>query len=65
MRQLLALIKRIIFIVGRVVNTRDVIVLDGTTVDELEQSFHNEIAEYLEDCQVMGNFTSSYHPKPF
>ena len=40
--------------VGRVLNTRDVIAFDGTSVDELEQSFHNAIDEYIEDCQRMG-----------
>ncbi len=40
--------------VGRVINTRDVIVFDGLSVDELEQSFHAVIDEYLEDCQSLG-----------
>lgn len=40
--------------IGRVMNTRDVIAFDGASVDELEQSFHNAIDEYLEDCQVIG-----------
>ena len=40
--------------VGRVINTRDVIVFDGTSVDELEQSFHNAVDEYIEDCQTTG-----------
>jgi predicted HicB family RNase H-like nuclease len=40
--------------VGRVINTRDVIAFDGSSVDELEQSFHAAIDEYLEDCQVIG-----------
>lgn len=39
---------------GRVINTRDVIAFDGASVDELEQSFHKAIDEYLEDCQAMG-----------
>ena len=38
---------------GHVINTRDVIAFDGLTVDELEQSFHAVIDEYLEDCQAM------------
>ena len=40
--------------VGRVINTRDVIAFDGSSVDELEQSFHAAIDEYLEDCQSAG-----------
>ncbi|MDJ0635017.1 MAG: type II toxin-antitoxin system HicB family antitoxin [Xenococcaceae cyanobacterium MO_188.B29] len=40
--------------VGRVINTRDVIVFDGLSVDELEQSFHTVIDEYLEDCKSLG-----------
>ncbi|HAC62558.1 MAG TPA: toxin-antitoxin system HicB family antitoxin [Cyanothece sp. UBA12306] len=39
--------------VGRVINTHDIIVFDGLSVDELEQSFHNVIDEYLTDCQVL------------
>ncbi|MGF1481346.1 MAG: type II toxin-antitoxin system HicB family antitoxin [Cyanophyceae cyanobacterium] len=40
--------------VGRVLNTRDVIAFDGTSVEELEQSFHNAVDEYVKDCQRMG-----------
>jgi predicted HicB family RNase H-like nuclease len=40
--------------VGRVINTRDVIAFDGASVDELEQSFHTAIDEYLDDCAVVG-----------
>lgn len=39
---------------GRVINTRDIISFDGTTVDELQQSFEAVIDEYLEDCQREG-----------
>ena len=39
---------------GRVINTRDVISFDGTTVDEVQQSFATVIDEYLEDCQKEG-----------
>jgi predicted HicB family RNase H-like nuclease len=37
-----------------VINTRDVIVFDGLAANELEQSFHIAIDEYLKDCQAMG-----------
>ena len=40
--------------VGRVINTRDVIAFDGLSVEELEQSFHSVIDEYLEDCRALG-----------
>ena len=40
--------------VGRVINTKDVIVFDGLSVDELEQSFHAVVDEYLEDCKSLG-----------
>lgn len=39
---------------GRVINTRDIISFDGTTVNELQQSFEAVIDEYLEDCQREG-----------
>ncbi len=39
---------------GRVINTRDVISFDGTTVEELQQSFEAVIDEYLEDCKQEG-----------
>ena len=39
--------------VGRVINTKDIIVFDGPSVDELEQSFYNVIEEYLADCQAL------------
>ncbi len=38
---------------GRVMNTRDILAFDGESVDELEQSFHAVIDEYLEDCEAM------------
>lgn len=40
--------------VGRVINTEDIIAFDGTTVDELEQSFHAAIDQYLEGCKIVG-----------
>lgn len=39
--------------VGRVINTKDIIVFDGLSVSELEQSFHAVIDEYLEDCAAL------------
>ena len=40
--------------VGKVINTRDVIVFDGLSVAELEQSFQAAIDEYLADCEELG-----------
>lgn len=39
--------------VGRVININDIIMFDGISVDELQQSFHNVIDEYLGDCQKL------------
>ena len=36
---------------GRVINTEDIIVFDGLSVDELEQAFKTAIEQYLMDCQ--------------
>lgn len=47
--------------VGRVINTKDVIAFDGLSVDELEQSFHAVIDEYLADCESLGKIPD----KPF
>ncbi|MGK7930893.1 MAG: type II toxin-antitoxin system HicB family antitoxin [Microcystaceae cyanobacterium] len=38
---------------GRVVNIKDIIVFDGLSVDELEQTFHQVIDEYLANCQAL------------
>ena len=40
--------------IGKVINTRDVIVFDGLSVTELEESFHAVIDEYLADCAELG-----------
>jgi len=40
---------------GRVVNIeRDMIAFDGISVEELKQSFHSAIEEYLQDCKKAG-----------
>lgn len=39
--------------VGRVINTKDIIVFDGLSVAELEESFQTVIDEYLSDCQAL------------
>jgi predicted HicB family RNase H-like nuclease len=40
--------------VGRVLNTRDVIVFEGATVEALESSFRGAVDDYLQDCQQIG-----------
>ena len=40
--------------VGKVFGTRDSLNFHGTTVDELEQSFHDCIDDYLAMCEFLG-----------
>jgi predicted HicB family RNase H-like nuclease len=35
---------------GEVINTRDVITFQGTSVEELETAFHDSVDDYLEFC---------------
>lgn len=37
---------------GDVVNTRDVITFQGTSVDELEKAFRDSVDDYLEWCRT-------------
>lgn len=39
---------------GEVLDTRDVITFQGTTVQELIQAFHDSVDDYLEYCQERG-----------
>jgi predicted HicB family RNase H-like nuclease len=39
---------------GEVVNTRDVITFQGTSVDELRQAFEESVDDYLEFCKERG-----------
>jgi predicted HicB family RNase H-like nuclease len=41
-------------LMGRVVNTRDIIGFHGETISEAVESFHAVIDEYLEDCKQRG-----------
>ena len=41
-------------LVGRIINTRDIIGFHGETVSETTESFHAVIDEYLEDCRKKG-----------
>jgi len=41
-------------LVGRVMNTLDIIAFHGNTIAEAIQSFHTVIEEYLEDCRKRG-----------
>ena len=35
---------------GEVINTRDVITFQGTTVAEIKQAFHDSVEDYLDFC---------------
>ena len=48
-------------LVGRVINTRDIIGFHGETISEVTESFHAVIEEYLEDCQ--GCLKKAFHAK--
>ncbi len=39
---------------GEVINTRDVITFQGTSVNEIETEFHNSIDDYLNWCKEDG-----------
>lgn len=39
---------------GEVLDLRDVVTFQGTSIDELEQAFKESIADYLEFCQTRG-----------
>ncbi|GHU74868.1 hypothetical protein FACS189450_15430 [Spirochaetia bacterium] len=39
---------------GDIVNTRDVITFQGTTVEEIEKAFQDSIEDYLAWCQEEG-----------
>ena len=38
-------------LVGRIINTRDIIGFHGETISQAVESFHAAIDEYLEDCR--------------
>jgi predicted HicB family RNase H-like nuclease len=46
---------------GEVVNTRDVITFQGTSVEELTKAFHDSVDDYLEFCAAR----SEEPEKPF
>lgn len=39
---------------GDVINTRDVITFQGTSVDDLERAFEDSVDDYLESCASRG-----------
>jgi predicted HicB family RNase H-like nuclease len=39
---------------GEVINVRDVITFEGTTVDETQEAFHESVDDYLEFCAKRG-----------
>ena len=40
---------------GEVINTRDVITFQGTTVDEIKQAFRDSVDDYLDFCLQLGH----------
>ena len=40
---------------GEVINTRDVITFQGTTVAEIKQAFHDSVEDYLDFCVQLGH----------
>ncbi|HIJ86680.1 MAG TPA: type II toxin-antitoxin system HicB family antitoxin [Desulfuromonadales bacterium] len=40
---------------GDVINTRDVITFQGTTVEEIRSAFHDSVEDYLEFCAQLGH----------
>ncbi len=36
--------------IGEVVDTSDILVFDGATAEEVKESFHAVVDEYIEDC---------------
>ena len=39
---------------GEVINVRDVITFEGTTVEEVQKAFHESVDDYLEFCAKRG-----------
>ncbi len=46
---------------GEVINVRDVITFEGTTVEEVQQAFRESVDDYLDFCAQRGEFPE----KPF
>ncbi|MCF6317991.1 MAG: type II toxin-antitoxin system HicB family antitoxin [Proteobacteria bacterium] len=40
--------------IGEVINSQDILVFDGQSVEEVKQSFYSVVDEYLEDCVKEG-----------
>jgi len=40
-------------LLGRVIDTQDVITFEGTTVDELRRAFQDSVDDYLDFCQEL------------
>ena len=45
---------------GEVINTRDVITFQGTSVEELKQAFEDSVDDYLEFCASRGEDPEKY-----
>lgn len=46
---------------GEVINVRDVITFEGTSVEEVQRAFHESVDDYLEFCAARGKSAE----KPF
>lgn len=40
---------------GEVINTRDVITFQGTSVEEIRAAFHDSVEDYLDFCAQLGH----------
>ena len=47
---------------GEVINTRDVITFQGTTVAEIKQTFQESVEDYLAFCKQLGQEPASHSP---
>ena len=49
---------------GCVLDIKDVITFEGTTIEELKQAFQDSVDDYLEFCQEMGSIGTQVSGEP-
>ena len=49
---------------GCVLDIKDVITFEGTTIEELKQAFQDSVDDYLEFCQEMGSIGTQISGEP-
>ena len=49
---------------GSVLDIKDVITFEGTTIEELKQAFQDSVDDYLEFCQEMGSIVTQISGEP-